>query len=130
MQEALAIAFEHCARIRSQTALAYLGVVAQHEASRLRRQSERLLSLDQPLRHDGPVSAHELVADRRTADLDAVLDALDALRLIKPDQARALIARALGWRYREICDAFEWTYTKTNRCVTEGRAQLRQRVGD
>jgi hypothetical protein len=21
------------------------------------------------------------------------------------------MARGLGWRYREICDAFQWTYT-------------------
>jgi len=80
-------------------------VVAQHEASRLRRQSERLTSLDQAPAGSG-LLRHELVADARTADADAVIDALAGLRAIKPDEARALMARAVGWRYREICDAF------------------------
>jgi DNA-directed RNA polymerase specialized sigma24 family protein len=129
VQEALVIAFTHRDRIRTQTALAYVAVVAQHEASRLRRQTERLLSLDRPLHIDTPTSAHDLVADDRTVDLDALIDTRNALDQIKPDQARALFARALGWRYREICDAFAWSYTKTNRCVTEGRAAVRQRLG-
>jgi DNA-directed RNA polymerase specialized sigma24 family protein len=130
VQQALAIAFRHRERIAPQSALAYVGVIAQHEASRLRRQTERLRSLDEPLHADSPTSAHELIADDRTTDLDALIDARDALGQIKPDQARALMARALGWRYREICDAFAWTYTKTNRCLTEGRAALRERLGD
>jgi DNA-directed RNA polymerase specialized sigma24 family protein len=130
VQQALAIAFAHRERIRSQTALAYVAVIAQHEASRLRRQSERLRSLDQPLHADPPTSAHDLIAEEPTVDLDALIDVRDALGQIKPDQARALIARALGWRYRELCDAFAWTYTKTNRCLTEGRQAVRQRLGD
>ena len=79
---------------------------------------------------DSPTSTHDLLADDRTTDLDVLIDARDALAQIKPDQARALIARALGLRYREICDAFAWTYTKTNRCVTEGRAAPREQLGD
>src|SRR3954452_5005573 len=70
VQEALVIAFRHRQRIRSQTAVAYVAVVAEHEASRLRRQSD-------------------LVADARAADPDAVMDALAGLRAIKPDEARS-----------------------------------------
>ena len=130
VQEALMIAFTHRERIRTHAALAYVAVVAQHEASRLGRRTERLRSLDQPLRPDSPTSAHELIADDRATDVDALIDVRDALRQIKPDEARALMARALGWRYCEICDAFAWSYTKTNRCVTEGRAAVRQRLAD
>jgi DNA-directed RNA polymerase specialized sigma24 family protein len=125
VQEALVIAFERRARIRPQTALAYIGVIAQHEASRLRRQAERCHSLDRPRLGSDTANGHELVADRRQPDVDALLDALAALRRVKADEARALMARALGWRYREISEAFAWTYTKTNRCVSEGRAALR-----
>src|SRR4051812_32120241 len=71
VQEALVIAFTHRERIRSQTAIAYVAVVAQHEASRLRRQSERLTSLDQAPGGSG-LLRHELVPDRRTPDADAV----------------------------------------------------------
>jgi DNA-directed RNA polymerase specialized sigma24 family protein len=104
VQQALAIALTHHERIRPQNALAYVGVIAQHEASRLRRQAERLRSLDQPLHADSPATAHDLIAEERTVDPDALIDTRDALGDIKPDQARALIARALGWRYREICE--------------------------
>jgi DNA-directed RNA polymerase specialized sigma24 family protein len=79
VQEALVIAFTHRDRIRPQTALAYVAVVAQHEASRLRRQSERLLSLDQPVHAESPTSAHDLVADDRTVDLNARIDTREAL---------------------------------------------------
>ncbi len=130
VQEALAIAFAVRERIRAPTALAYIAVIAQHEASRLRRHADRCWSLDEPVPGTNAASAFEVLADPRQADPDAVLDALSALRHAKPDHARALMARMLGWRYREICDAFQWSYTKTNRCVTEGRAQLRQRISE
>ena len=130
VQEALAIAFAVRERIRVSTAVAYIAVIAQHEASRLRRHADRLRSLDRLVPGAGGASAVDLLADARQPNPDAVLDALDGLRHAKPDHARALLARMVGLDYREICDAFEWTYTKTNRCVTEGRAQLRQRISD
>jgi DNA-directed RNA polymerase specialized sigma24 family protein len=127
VQEALTIAFVNRARIRPETALGYIAVTARHEAGRLRRPPARTESLDAPTRSG--ISRHELVADRRAVDHDAVLDALGALRELKREQARALAARMLGWRYLEIADAFGWTYTKTNRCVTEGRAAIRKALG-
>ena len=130
VQEALAIAFAVRERIRAPTALAYIAVIAQHEASRLRRHADRCWSLDEPVPGTDGAGAYEVLADPRQVDPDAALDVLSALRHAKPDHARALLARMLGWRYHEICDAFGWTYTKTNRCVTEGRAQLRQRIGE
>lgn len=44
---------------------------------------------------------------------------------LKPDERRALTLLALGYSYREICDLTDWTYTKVNRCIAEGRARLR-----
>ena len=73
----------------------------------------------------GQASRHELIADPRQADVDGRLDTIAGLRALKPDEARALAARMLGFSYREIADTFGWSYTKTNRCVTEGRAALR-----
>src|SRR5688500_19198822 len=84
VQQALAIAFAHRERIRSQNALAYIGVVAQHEASRLRRQAERLWSLDEPLRANSPTSAHNVIGEDRTVDVDALSHARDALAAITP----------------------------------------------
>ncbi len=57
---------------------------------------------------------NELLAERRR-DLAA----------LKPDERRALWLQALGLSYVEICEATGWTHTKVNRCLSEGRAALR-----
>jgi RNA polymerase sigma factor (sigma-70 family) len=48
------------------------------------------------------------------------------LASLKPDQREALGFFALGYSYHEICDITGWTYTKVNRCISEGRAGLRE----
>ncbi len=47
---------------------------------------------------------------------------------LKPDERLAVLLRGAGFSYREIGEARGWTYTKTNRCVSEGRATLRKGV--
>jgi DNA-directed RNA polymerase specialized sigma24 family protein len=128
VQEALARAFERRRAIRPATAFAYIAVIAIHEATRLRRLAARCDSLDVPVCADCPAPLVEC-RPAREQDLDGLLDALDGLRAVKPDEARAVMARALGWPYAHICDAFGWTYTKTDRCLKEGRAALRRRAG-
>jgi DNA-directed RNA polymerase specialized sigma24 family protein len=123
VQEALTIAYAVRERIRPETALGYISVTARHEALRLRRHARQTASLDEPTA--GWAGRHETLADPRRTDHDAVLDALDGLQGLTRDQARALMARALGWRYEEIAAAFGWTYTKTNRSLAEGRAAMR-----
>lgn len=44
---------------------------------------------------------------------------------LKPAERRVLLLIALGYRYGEICGLTGWSYTKVNRCATEGRARLR-----
>jgi DNA-directed RNA polymerase specialized sigma24 family protein len=62
----------------------------------------------------GPEQLVELVDDARTR-----------LAALKPAERRALSLIAVGFSYREVCDIADWSYTKTNRCLTEGRAALR-----
>ena len=62
----------------------------------------------------GPEQLIELVEDARTR-----------LAALKPTERRALGLIAAGFSYREVCDIADWSYTKTNRCATEGRAALR-----
>ncbi len=57
----------------------------------------------------------EILADRRRELLS-----------LKADERRALCLLALGLSYAEICQTTGWTYTKVNRCVSEGRAALRR----
>ena len=52
----------------------------------------------------------------------------EALRRLKPHEVRALTLKAQGLSYQEICDATGWTYTKVNRCLSEGRRRFLDRV--
>ena len=123
VQDALTITVAICERIRRETAIAYIGTAAHHAALQLTRQAARAVSLDEPTT---AASRHDLIADARTTDPDSRLDMLAGLRALKRDEARALAARMLGYSYREIADGFGWSHTKTNRCITEGRARLRE----
>jgi RNA polymerase sigma factor (sigma-70 family) len=44
---------------------------------------------------------------------------------LKPAEREALGLLAFGYTYNEICQLTGWTYTKVNRCISEGRAALR-----
>lgn len=54
------------------------------------------------------------------------LDARDAMAALKPDERTALVLLGLGYSYKEIMQLQGWTYTKVNRCISEGRAALRR----
>jgi DNA-directed RNA polymerase specialized sigma24 family protein len=123
VQDALTITVAICERIRRETAIAYIGTTAHHAALHLTRQAARAVSLGEPT--TPAASRHDLIADARPTDPDSRLDMLAGLRALKRDEARALAARMLGYSYREIADGFGWSYTKTNRCISEGRARLR-----
>ena len=49
---------------------------------------------------------------------------MEALRALKPDEARALLLKAEGLSYDEIGRRFGWTYTKVNRSIAEGRKRF------
>ena len=50
------------------------------------------------------------------------------LAQLKTQEIRALQLKAEGYSYREICQLTGWTYTKVNRCLTEGRRALARRL--
>ena len=55
---------------------------------------------------------------------------VEALRALKPDEARALLLKAEGLSYQEIGKRFGWTYTKVNRTITEGRKRFLNVFGE
>ena len=121
------IALRHRGRIRPETAAGWFATVVRHEAMRIRRTRYRELRLDAATAEP---PAEEPEPER---DPDPRLPALRAaMRQLKPDQRRALILfyamrpdRGDGGRYRRIMRATGWSYTKANRCLSEGRAALR-----
>lgn len=101
----------------SPTGLSWLLTVVSNEARRLMRRSAHEVPIEQTFQLAAPA-----------ADPDAVMDVRDALARLRPDERTALLGRMLGYSYDEISAAQGWTYTKVNRCVTEGRRALRKTV--
>ena len=118
---------------RPPTALvAWMQVVTRREALAVRRARERMLAAwrDEPddvierLLCDRPGPVEQ--AERR----ERVAAAARALAALKPDERLAIALQAHGYSYAEICELCGWTYTKTNRCLAEGRARLRVMATD
>jgi RNA polymerase sigma factor (sigma-70 family) len=100
---------------------AWMHLVTRREALAVRRERERLLAAEVPDCPSGAPCPAERAERREWAHARA-----RALRRLKPDERRALVLRAEGYSYAEICEMNGWTYTKVNRCLVEGRARLRQ----
>ncbi|MEK6252325.1 MAG: sigma factor-like helix-turn-helix DNA-binding protein [Actinomycetota bacterium] len=62
-------------------------------------------------------------AERRAA----ASERLALLTELKPDERSALLLLGFGYSYEEIALRQNWTYTKVNRCIAEGRAALRKK---
>lgn len=56
---------------------------------------------------------------------DTVAQLRSQLAQLKPDERQALGLSILGYSYQEIAKLHDWTYTKVNRCIREGRAAMR-----
>jgi RNA polymerase sigma factor (sigma-70 family) len=119
--------------------LAWLHTAVKREAWALRRRSSRRreLSLDSPREdlEDGPPWVESLASEApgpcelalRAADL---AERQRLVNELKADERTALLLLGLGYSYEEIGRGRGWTDTKVNRCVAEGRAELRHRIRD
>jgi RNA polymerase sigma factor (sigma-70 family) len=104
----------------------WLKTVVKREAWAIRRQRERHTpsapeadDVDTP----GFTSAHDDAVTRERLQVGA-----EAMHRLKPQEVRALVLKAEGLSYREICEETGWTYTKVNRCLTEGRRRFADRL--
>jgi RNA polymerase sigma factor (sigma-70 family) len=64
--------------------------------------------------------------EETTERAEYVLEARAKLAALKPQELRALSLLAAGYSYAEIGEMNRWTYTKVNRCISEGRDALRK----
>jgi RNA polymerase sigma factor (sigma-70 family) len=98
----------------------WLRTVVKHEALAVRAARAAVLG---PAEVD--LDQHEATRlqtpDERIASFDRVTRSAEALQRLKPQEVRALVLKAEGHSYQEICELTGWTYTKVNRCLTEGR---------
>ncbi len=108
--------------------LSWIRTVLRHEAVTLRAERDAHVG-----RFEADFERHACreAADpaERVVDHERLRHAAEALRRLKPQELTALALRAEGLSYREICTRTGWTYTRTNRAITEGRRALIDRLG-
>jgi len=105
----------------------WLKTVVKHEAFALRRHRER----HAPVTDDGELGERGTSAAATHDQAERYEDlrqGAEALGQLKPQEIRALLLRAEGYSYAEICETTGWSYTKVNRCLTEGRQALSVRL--
>src|SRR5215218_3752953 len=105
----------------------WLKTVVKHEAFAIRRARERAA----PVTGDGELgerSGSEAATHEAAERYERLRLGAEAMGRLKPQEIRALLLKAEGYSYNEICRITGWTYTKVNRCLTEGRRAFLERV--
>ncbi|MGI9081724.1 MAG: sigma-70 family RNA polymerase sigma factor, partial [Thermoleophilaceae bacterium] len=105
----------------------WLRTTTKHEALAINRHRDRVVpageSQNVPEPAGGTPDAHEHAERHEQLRLGA-----QALRHLKPQEVRCLLLKAEGYSYEEICERTGFSYTKVNRCLTEGRRSFLERV--
>jgi hypothetical protein len=113
--------------IQEAGAGSWLRTVVKHEAMSIREQRQRTLSEDVDFdTWEADLSSGE----ERALSFDRVTRAAEALQGCKRDEVAAMVLRADGSTYDEICAITGWSYTKVNRCLTEGRRRFLRRYAE
>ena len=126
-QRALEILLTKAPTTREEELIPWLKTVVKHEAFALRRQRER----HSPVTDDGELGDRPTppaITHDQAERLEQLRQGAEALAELKPHEVQALLLRAEGYSYREICERTGWTYTKVNRLLTEGRRAFLRRV--
>ena len=123
VQRGLEIYLRRLGRVDPATEVGWLKVVVKHEALALRRAAAEAPA-GEPLDPDAEAAPDQRSLDDLLAGRERAGRVAEALRRIKPDEARALLLKADGLSYREIGERMGWSYTKVNRCLTEGRKRF------
>ena len=101
--------------------------MVRHEAFNLRKKRERDVPAEQESL-DAFAGASQDAADERAERYDRLRVGAEALGRLKPQETTCLLLKAEGLSYQEIAAQTGWTYTKVNRCLTEGRRAFVARV--
>jgi RNA polymerase sigma factor (sigma-70 family) len=121
-QRALEIFVMRAGRLRRETAVNWLHQVVKNEALAVREARRRLVATE-----DVEPDGHVATPEERVVAIDRTQRAAEALARLKPQEAQALWLKAQGLSYHEIAERQAWSYTKVNRCLTEGRKAFLER---
>src|SRR3954470_25015513 len=122
VQRALEIYMRRVESLDPATELAWLKVVVKHEALAVRRGRAGVAGEEVDL--DAVPATAQRSVEERFESSERVERSAEIMRRLKRDEARALMLKAEGLSYNEIGERLGWTYTKVNRCITEGRRRF------
>ncbi|HEX6460007.1 MAG TPA: sigma-70 family RNA polymerase sigma factor [Thermoleophilaceae bacterium] len=123
-QRGLEILLTRAPSVSEDDLVPWLKTVVKHEAFAIQKQRKRAeLAGDSELASGFVPPTHEQ-AER----FERLRVGIEAMSRLKPQEVRCLLLRAEGYSYRQICDETGFTYTKVNRCLTEGRRRFLDRV--
>lgn len=127
LQRSIEILLNKAPAIDIERLAAWMHVVVRREALAVRRQRERQLNPGEGV----PWQADRVLCERpgpheQLERRERVAGVARVLANLKPQERRAIVLRAEGYSYAEICQITGWTHTKVNRCLAEGRARLRE----
>jgi RNA polymerase sigma factor (sigma-70 family) len=125
-QRSIEIFMAHAQRLDPGRAPGWLHVVVKREAQAIREARQKLL-LSSEMDLDGQECPSLPTPEERLLSFDMVSRSAEALKRLKPNELRALWLRAQGHSYSEIAAMTGWSYSKVNRCMTEGRRSFVER---
>lgn len=125
-QRTLEIFMARADRLDPARVVGWLHVVVKHEAQAICRSRKKLLGAAE-IDPDSQEARRLPSLDDRVVSKDVVSRAAEALQRLKPQELRAVWLKAEGHSYNEIAALTGWSYTKVNRCLTEGRRRFLER---
>jgi RNA polymerase sigma factor (sigma-70 family) len=121
-QRALEIYLRRLDTVEPATEGAWLRVVVKHEAMAIRNARAASVETDEVDLDERESTLREV--EDTVAGGERVGRSVEALKSLKPDEAKALLLKAEGLSYDEIGRQFGWSYTKVNRSIAEGRKRF------
>jgi RNA polymerase sigma factor (sigma-70 family) len=125
-QRGLEILLTKAPSVSEQDLVPWLKTVVKHEAFSLHRARER---------HGAPTDRADLVQSavappphEQVERLERLQQGAEALGRLKPQEIRCMLLLAEGHSYKQIQEITGFSYTKVNRCLSEGRRSFLRRV--
>lgn len=128
-QRALEIFLHHADRLDPARAHSWLFTVVKREAWAIRDQRQQIVGSEE-VDLDRMEARDAASPEDRVLAFESVRRSAEALQRLKPQEVRALWLKASGRSYAEIAEECGWTYTKVNRCITEGRRTFLRRCAE
>jgi RNA polymerase sigma factor (sigma-70 family) len=127
-QRGLEILLTKAPSTASDDLVPWLKTVVKHEAFSLRRQRERHGAPTASAGELQPPEAHPPDTYEQVERLERLQIGAEAMGRLKPQEIRCMLLLAEGHTYKQICELTGFSYTKVNRCLTEGRRSFLRRV--